>query len=85
MVTHRSSKAIIWGYPQVVKGYSLGAPIGPQRLLYGSIHRSSRAILVEGVPIDSEESKAIKGKAKGGWGYKDIRLKAIWNIKIFVM
>ncbi len=71
--------------------------IGSQRLLYGGNHRSSRAIVWgtkrfsrailwgEGVPIGSEESKAIKGKAKRDWRYKDIRPKAIWNIKICAM
>jgi len=38
-----------------------------------------------GIPIGREESKVIKGKAKRGYGYKAIRPKAIWTIKICAM
>ncbi len=51
--THRFPRAIPRRYRQVLKGYYIGAAIGPQRLSYG-------------VPIGREESKAIKGKAKRG-------------------
>ena len=51
--THRLSRAILWRYRQVLKGYYIGVAIGPQRLSYG-------------VPIGREESKAIKRKAKRG-------------------
>jgi hypothetical protein len=28
--THRSSGTIIWGYPQVLQGYYMEVPIGPE-------------------------------------------------------
>ncbi len=35
-----------------------------------------------GVPIGPEASKAIKRKAKMGYGYKAIRPKVTWTVKV---
>ena len=37
---HRFSRAIISGYPYVLKAYPIRVPIGPQGLSYGGTHRA---------------------------------------------
>ncbi len=38
-----------------------------------------------GIPIGPEASKAIMGKAKMGYGYKAIRPKVRWIVKIYAI
>ncbi len=43
--THKSSMPILYGYPQIFKGYPTEVPIDPQCLYYRGTYRSSRPIL----------------------------------------
>ena len=43
--THRSSKPILWGYPWILKTYTMKVPMGPQSLCYEGTHGSSKLIL----------------------------------------
>src|SRR4051812_21456781 len=63
--THGSFRAIIWGYPWVLKVYTMRVPMGPQSLYYAGTHGSSRAIIwgypkvlkrhLNGVSIDPQD------------------------------
>ncbi len=92
--THRSSSAILGGYPQVLKGYPRGYPWvlkgyprGYPWVLKGYPRGYPQVLkgYPRGVPIRPEASRAIKRKAKICYGYKAVRSKVTWTVKVYAI